>query len=139
MTTFDYPNSLIKEYDHWTIQTRRKQATAGALVLICKEEATSFANISAEAMCELSVVTADLEKALKDAVDFEKINYLMLMMVDPHVHFHVLPRYEGVRQLGTVAAIDHGWPKTPDMAEGVTLDDKALLEVTALLKSFIDK
>jgi diadenosine tetraphosphate (Ap4A) HIT family hydrolase len=39
-----------------------------------------------------------------------KINYLMLMMVDPHVHFHVLPRYEGDRSHGGIEVVDAGWP-----------------------------
>ena len=31
---------------------------------------------------------------------YERINYLMLMMVDPHVHFHVIPRYSGEPRMG---------------------------------------
>ena len=30
---------------------------------------------------------------LRGFVAYERINYLMLMMVDPDVHFHVIPRY----------------------------------------------
>jgi diadenosine tetraphosphate (Ap4A) HIT family hydrolase len=40
----------------------------------------------------------------------------MLMMVDPHVHFHVLPRYERERHFAGTAYPDRGWPGLPDLA-----------------------
>ena len=60
--------------------------------------------------------------ALARVVSFEKINYLMLMMVDPHVHFHVIPRYEGERSACGVGVEDKGWPKVPALGEAVTLE-----------------
>ena len=36
---------------------------------------------------------------MRATFDHQKINYLALMMVDPHVHFHVIPRYSGSREL----------------------------------------
>ena len=42
-------------------------------------------------------ITAEIEATLQPTIGYERINYLMLMMVDPHVHFHVFPRYEGAR------------------------------------------
>ena len=44
---------------------------------------------------------------------FERINYLMLMMVDPDVHFHVLPRYGSARTFAGVTFEDAGWPGPP--------------------------
>jgi len=37
----------------------------------------------------------------------------MLMMVDPDVHFHVLPRYENPREFGGRTHNDRFWPKPP--------------------------
>lgn len=36
-----------------------------------------------------------VEPALCDVTPYERINYLILMMVDPDVHFDVIPRYPG--------------------------------------------
>ena len=47
-------------------------------------------------------ITAEIEATLSAEVAYERINYLMLMMVDPNVHFHVFPRYEGSRSLEDV-------------------------------------
>jgi diadenosine tetraphosphate (Ap4A) HIT family hydrolase len=40
----------------------------------------------------------------------------MLMMVDPHVHFHILPRYAGERRFGAIDFEDKGWPGLPDLS-----------------------
>ena len=43
-------------------------------------------------------------------------NYLMLMMVDPHVHFHVIPRYAKPRRFADIDFPDSGWPGQPNLA-----------------------
>src|SRR5438045_2632082 len=90
---FGYPASLLREYSNWVVLLRPVQPTLGSLVLACKEDANSLGAVSATAYAELSVATAELERALRGAFDYQKLNYLALMMVDPHVHFHVIPRY----------------------------------------------
>jgi len=62
-------------------------------------------------------VTADLEAALAATFAPDKINYLMLMMSDPHVHFHVLPRYAGERSIAGMNFVDRAWPVAPSVAD----------------------
>ncbi len=59
---------------------------------------------------------------LQDVVAYERINYLMLMMVDPDVHFHVIPRYAGSRQFGDIEFRDAGWPGPPALDAAVALE-----------------
>ena len=113
MTTFGYPESCLLEYTHWAVLLRPKQVTLGSLVLVCKEEARAFGDITAAAFDELSTAVADIERTLKNAFDYDKINYLMLMMVDPHVHFHVIPRYAAPATFDDVLFPDAGWPGPP--------------------------
>jgi diadenosine tetraphosphate (Ap4A) HIT family hydrolase len=75
-----------------------------------------------------------MERALGSAVDYAKINYLMLMMVDPHVHFHVLPRYEGTRDAAGLMIADAGWPGQPDLGSAVKLDDAQIAALVAWLQ-----
>lgn len=123
MRTFGYPASVVAEYDHWAVLLRPSQATLGALVLACREDATAFAGISPAAFAEFGGVVADIEAALRRAFAYDKINYLMLMMVDPHVHLHVLPRYAGPREFAGVAFTDSGWPRLPDLANAPNIPD----------------
>ncbi|CAM8629376.1 MULTISPECIES: HIT family protein [Sphingobium] len=119
---FGYPTTLIAEFDHWLVLLRPAQPTLGSLILAAKSDATAFGDLPAEAHAELKNVTATIETALRGAVDYAKINYLMLMMIDPNVHFHVIPRYEGERTGGGVTVADAGWPGQPDLGAAVKLD-----------------
>ena len=121
--TFGYPATLVREYDHWVVLLRPAQPTLGSLVLAAKSEATAFGELPAEAHAELARITQALETALGAFVGYAKINYLMLMMVDPHVHFHVIPRYDGVREWNGREFVDVGWPKLPDLGHAIALTD----------------
>ena len=117
---FGGSNTLIADYEHWCVLTRPKQVTLGSLVLLSHSEHEQFSALPADAFKELSTVTADIETTLGAFTRQEKMNYLMLMMVDPHVHFHVLPRYNGEREFSGVSFPDAGWPGPPDLSSGVS-------------------
>lgn len=119
---FGYPGTLLAEFEHWVVLLRPAQPTLGSLVLAARSDATEFSALPAQAHAELAAVTKAIESALRNFVDYAKINYLMLMMVDPNVHFHVIPRYEGSREWNDVEFVDVGWPKLPDLGHAVALD-----------------
>ena len=121
MLKFGYPDSLIREYEQWVVLLRPAQVTLGSLVLAAKSDATAFGRLPPAAHAELASITRDIEATLLNEVAYEKINYLMLMMVDPHVHFHVFPRYAGTRTVGEATLADAGWPGPPDLASGSRL------------------
>lgn len=134
MEKFGFPASLVAEFDHWVVLARPSQPTLGSLVLAAKSDATAFSDLPAEAHAELKQATTAIERALAEAVGYAKLNYLMLMMVDPHVHFHVIPRYEGVREWQGREFVDCGWPKVPDLGHAVALDGQDLAVLVAWLK-----
>jgi len=135
MTKFGYPESLVCDYMHWVVLLRPKQATLGALVLVCKDEARAFGDISAAAFAELQHATGDIEAGLSAFRPYRKINYLMLMMVDPDVHFHVLPRYAEAQSFEGVSYPDAGWPAVPDLAAGVLPDAAGQAALVAALRA----
>ncbi len=61
----------------------------------------------------LGLAVTAVEAMLQAAVGYEKINYLMLMMVDVDVHFHVFPRYHGEKTHLRLTVADAGWPGPP--------------------------
>jgi diadenosine tetraphosphate (Ap4A) HIT family hydrolase len=131
---FGYPETLIEEFDHWLVLLRPAQPTLGSLILAAKSDVTTFADLPDAAFAELALVSRAIETALSAAVAHEKLNYLLLMMVDPHVHYHVIPRYSGVRTHEWVSFADHGWPKLPDLAQAVALDGAQIAALTGWLK-----
>ena len=134
MIKFGYPDSLIREYDSWVVLARPAQCTLGALVLVNKSDAQSFSTIGEASFRELDRVTQNIERSLTAFRAYQKINYLMLMMVDKEVHFHVLPRYESDQVFGGVAFPDTGWPMAPDLATGVVLQGEEMAALVGELK-----
>ena len=132
---FGYPATVVRELDHWLVLLRPAQVTAGSLVLAAKSDATAFADLPARAFSELARAIAEIEMTLRETLAYERINYLMLMMVDPHVHFHVVPRYPGSRSLAGIDLADHGWPGPPDLKSATALDDTAIAAATQALIS----
>ena len=131
---FGHPGSLLARFEHWLVLLRPAQPTLGSLVLVCTDSARRFGEIGAEAAAELQLATDRIERALGDAFRNDKINYLMLMMVDPDVHFHVLPRYEKPREFAGATFEDAAWPGPPDVTSRLPLDDAQHAELLRFLR-----
>jgi diadenosine tetraphosphate (Ap4A) HIT family hydrolase len=123
MQAFGHPETVLAEYRHWVVLLRPQQATLGALVLVARGTATRFSDLDPAAFAEMHAAIEDIEKTLSAQFAYEKINYLMLMMVDPNVHFHVLPRYAETQVFEGAAFMDPGWPRAPDLGHAARIDD----------------
>jgi diadenosine tetraphosphate (Ap4A) HIT family hydrolase len=132
---FGYPDTLIAEYPEWLVLLRPQQVTAGALVLANRGDERAFADLSAASFAGLGHPIRDIERNLKALVQYERINYLMLMMVDPHVHFHVVPRYAGSRTIAGMEVPDHGWPRTPDLTRFVAPAEADLARIAHAVRA----
>jgi diadenosine tetraphosphate (Ap4A) HIT family hydrolase len=139
MEKFGHPATLIGETIWWAAEFRRKQITLGALVLAAKCDVAAFSALPAEAFADLKNAVARVEAALGSFSAYERINYLMLMMVDPHPHFHVIPRYAAPRRFAGLEFSDHGWPGPPALDRVVDLpkaaEDRAIADLRALWAS----
>jgi diadenosine tetraphosphate (Ap4A) HIT family hydrolase len=108
----------VRRYRHWTWSVRPMQGTLAASVISLNRPAVAWGEVDAGENAGLSQVVADVEAVIRRQFAFDKINYLMLMMVDEHVHFHVFPRYLGERQFGGRPWIDTTWPRPADLQAG---------------------
>ena len=132
---FGYPDSLIKQYNRWALLLRPQQVTLGSLILVCLDEAKAFSAISTESFAELPQVIREVEANLTQAFSYEKINYLMLMMVDPDVHFHIIPRYSNPQEFHSQQFFDHSWPGPPNLKMGNETSKSTQLELHGFLKA----
>lgn len=131
---FGYPDSLVHAYAHWAVVLRPRQVTLGSLVAVCTEPVRAFPEASAPAFAELRTVTGDVERALRSLFRHDRINWLMLMMVDPDVHFHVLPRYAQPRVFEGATFADAAWPGPPDLKSGADPDPALRSRLLASLR-----
>ncbi|MEX2520159.1 MAG: HIT family protein [Paracoccaceae bacterium] len=132
---FGWPATKIAELGHWGVMLRPDQPTLGAVILACKEPVTEFGAVSAAGFAEFARVVPAVESMLKSVTGYEKLNYLMLMMVDRDVHFHVLPRYAGAKALDGVEVEDAGWPGPPTLGAFTTPDAAQAAALIARLRA----
>lgn len=111
--------------EHWSVLVRKGQPTLGTLVIAANRNFISASELTPKEALEFPAVVGRLEAALSGAFAFDKINYLCLMMVDRHYHFHILPRYETPREFLGVQWVDESWPRPPTI--GVPPSEEAML------------
>lgn len=122
-TKFGHDGGEIFATEHWSVVIRRKQVTPGALVLICKRHVESVGGLSAEEGADLPLAAKAIEALLRKTLQPDKLNYLALMMVDRHLHFHVIPRYERDRSLHGYNFKDPSWGGPPRLDVDTPSDD----------------
>ena len=122
LVKFNYPDSVIKSYQHWSVLLRPQQVTLGSLILANHSPAEAFSDLDNHHMIELSAIIKDIENTLTRCFKYDKINYLMLMMIDPHVHFHVIPRYCETREFKSNNFADKAWPGPPNLSHAIEID-----------------
>lgn len=136
MRKFGFPETLVRDYRHWVVLVRPAQVTLGSLVLCAKSEVESFGALEPAAFAELAEIVPEIERALKLFCDYDRINYLMLMMVDRQVHFHVFPRYAGKRSFDATSCADSGWPGPPDLKSAIAFDVDILHSMRVALEAY---
>jgi diadenosine tetraphosphate (Ap4A) HIT family hydrolase len=117
---FDEKDNLIKEYKHWKLLVNNRNKTLGNCVAIIKRHIEAFSDITTDEMLELTQLVKDAEGSLKKAFGYEKINWVMTMMKDMHLHFHILPRYSSTKHFAGLDWEDAGWPELPKKKEPVS-------------------
>ena len=130
---FKIEDFLIYESKHWVWSLRPVQATLGAGLLSLKRECPVLSELNQEEFCDLNNIIKVIEKTLKATFKYDIMNYLMLMMVDKQVHYHVIPRYERTMEFAGISWKDSGWPGIPNLA-GNELDIHELHEIQNAIK-----
>ncbi|MDO6775168.1 hypothetical protein AB4140_13400 [Shewanella sp. 10N.286.51.B2] len=123
------PQSTLRKFGY------PEQPTLGTMVLVCKESVHRYSGISPEAAAEQKQIIDDIENVMKHCFDCNKLNYLMLMMVDPAVHYHVIPRYEFSVEFCNQEFIDNQWPNPPSLIDELNLDICEKQNLLNILKS----
>jgi|SRR5947209_1029864 len=111
----------------WTWSVRPNQPTLGSGILSLNRHALHLSDVTSAEMSELADIVSKLEGAIKSTFNHNIMNYLMLMMVDHHVHYHVIPRYDDVRRFAGLSWVDNGWPALPVMGDSQHSDQENVL------------
>lgn len=131
---FGDPDTRIAQHGSWLVLLRPRQVTLGSLVAVCTEPVQAFGALSPQAFADLREAVGAAERALKRLFSYDRLNYLMLMMVDPDVHFHILPRYAAAPMFAGHGFPDLDWPGPPDVSRGTLLEAPVQRQLRNLIK-----
>lgn len=127
---------MLFEKEHWIWSLRPHQATVGAGILSLKRQCSRFSELTQSEACELGEMIKTIENSLAQILEYDVINYLMLMMFDKQVHFHVFPRYnKPVMVLGKEWK-DTTWPGLVEVV-GPPLAEEELHELRKLIREIL--
>ena len=134
---FKVEETTIFESEYWRWTLRLSQPTLGCGVLSLKRAAEKMMDLTTDEGSDLIKIIKVIEKTLYKAFPVKKMNYIMYMMVDFHVHYHIIPRYDETQTFDAVQFVDKGWPKPPVLdAEEVSWE--TLIQLKNYIKSQID-
>lgn len=125
---------LVHANEHWSWSVRPAQPTLAAGVVSLNRYALTLAEVTPQEMQALPDVVSRLEAAVRRLFDHRVMNYLALMMVDHHVHWHVIPRYDGPRTFAGREWVDSGWPRFPAVADAQHGEDAVLHAIRDALR-----
>lgn len=131
---FKVDDLMIVQTDYWRWSLRPLQCTLGAGILSLKRPAETMSELTADEGKDLVKIIKIIEATLKKSFDMEKMNYIMLMMVDYHIHYHVVPRYAQDKDFDGSSFKDIGWPKPP-VLDAEPLDIEMLYKIRDYIKS----
>ena len=124
---------FIYETEYWVWSLRPVQATLGAGILALKRECPIFSELNQEEFSDLNNIIKVIENTSKKVFNYDIMNYLMLMMVDKQVHYHVIPRYERDTEFSGITWKDSGWPGVPNLV-GEEVEVKTLKKILTAVK-----
>lgn len=130
-------HGVLKEYEHWVVLFRDKQVTIGSVIIMSKHlSEDSLGSLPPDAWKQFGEVCRDVEHWLTSLFGAEKFNYLALMMDDPEVHFHVIPRYSKPVLFADQEFIDPDWPHATKRI-GMDLDQSIKAAIESEMLSFV--
>lgn len=113
---FELPELVVRETSRWTVSVRPQQPTLGSVVVAVRRELTDLGGLEPVDGGELTDLLGWYETVARERFGAVRLNVLALMMKDPLVHVHVLPRYDGPVERHDLTWSDDGWPGPPQIA-----------------------
>ena len=122
-SNFRLDELTIVEHGDWILSVRPGQITLGSMVISTGRGELDFASINPASGSDLAEAFAIAERLAKDVFGAVRINLACLMMKDPIVHFHVLPRYDREVERYGQTWLDGDWPGPPTFGPAPTTDE----------------
>ncbi len=138
------PETQILTTNHWSVGIGNNHAYLGRAFVTLREHKGSLSELSDEQWSEFHAIVRKLEKAYKEAFGAEPLNWGCFMNhafrtepFNPHVHWHIFPRYAKAPVIGGVTFDDPLFGKFYDDKAERLIDDKLVSVIADTLRQHI--
>ena len=128
---------VVREADHWTLVLNENQATLGRVFLALRRHETDALALTPAEQADLWVLASEAKQALSALFAPDHFNYMLLMNLTSHVHFHLFPRYAAPREFAGQTWTDSRYGDHYDPAEMRLVDDATAGVLIATLRDEI--
>ncbi len=125
---------VVLSRDHWTLVLNENQATLGRVFFALNRHETDIARLTDAEVLSLWAFVRETKSALSGLLAPDHFNYMFLMNLTSHVHFHIFPRYAGPREFAGQTFTDSRYGDHYDPTESRTLDAQIEAELIAALR-----
>jgi len=137
MTTCSLCNiarGVIDWNEHWNLVLNENQATLGRVFFALKRHETDITHLTPEEVTALWEFVGRTKDALDGLFAPDHFNYMFLMNLTPHAHFHIFPRYAGPRDIAGQTFRDTRYGDHYDPAEDRPVDDATREAIIAAIR-----
>ena len=120
--------------DFWTLVLNENQATPGRVFFALSRHETDIANLTDAEVLSLWAFVRETKAALTGLFAPDHFNYMFLMNLTPHVHFHIFPRYAHPVEFAGQSFADRRYGDHYDPAESRALEADAEEALIAALR-----
>ena len=120
----------VKEYELATVFLHRNTVYPGRCILAMNRHVRTMTDLSDEERDAFFAIATSVARAIEAVFSPDQINYLMLGDIRPHLHLHLVPKYENGADFGQIFRM---MPEEGDM-----MDDAACSEIVGKLLQYLD-
>jgi len=125
---------VVLARDHWTLVFNENQATLGRVFFALDRHETDIAALTEEEVLSLWAFLRETKQALTALFAPDHFNYMFLMNLTPHAHFHIFPRYAGPREFAAQTWADVRYGDHYDPSETRAVDDLVMDALASALR-----
>ena len=113
---------VVLANDFWTLALNENQATLGRVFFALNRRETDIAALTDDEVLSLWAFVRETKAALATLFAPDHFNFMFLMNLTPHVHFHIFPRYAQPAEFSGQSFPDSRYGDHYDPAESRALD-----------------
>lgn len=135
---------LLYENDSWDLYLADRQNYIGRCIIVCRRHCRDISDLTDYEWISFKKLVVQFEHIIGDTLCTDMFNLACLMndeykkeKPDPHLHFHLIPRYSKPVKIGNSLFYDREWAHHYDHKAPVLLTKEEIEEVFLLLKNSV--